>query len=133
MYPQLTIRHSIRVHQSKNHPPIMYTPSKISSFKDKENGGQEVEHASQDNQYLNTETAQIWRRVAIIMSLSLIVYGLVLTHFQRKQSPIKDDTEAPLKKAHLTMAEWLGVVWFVIAAAAYVVPYWVAAVQAVRS
>lgn len=110
----------------------MYPSSKFSSFQDEENGGLEVEPASQDNQYLKTQKAQIWRRVAIIMSLSLIVYGLVLIHFQRKQTPNGDDTEAPMKKAHLTMAEWLGVGWFVIAAAAYAVPYWVAAVQAVR-
>lgn len=56
------------------------------------------------------------------MSLSLVVHCLV--------PPTGDNPEAPVKGGSQAAAQWIAIGWFVIAAIAYVVPYWVAAIRA---
>lgn len=103
----------------------MFTLLKFSAY---QNGLEPVEPSSQNNQYLDTQMAQVCRRISLVMSLSVVAYGVVMMHFQRKQTPTGDDAKAPMKRAHWSKSQWLLYGWLAIAGAALVVPYWIAAV-----
>lgn len=107
----------------------MFTPSRFSAH---QNDLEPVEPSSQNNQYLGTQMAQVCRRISLVISLSVVAYGVVMMHFQRKQTPTGGDPKAPMKRARWSKSQWLVSGLLAIAGAALVVAPWIDAVGSSR-
>ena len=78
--------------------------------------------------YLTTRTFRIVRLFAIIFALLLVAYSLFLSTLKTGAIPDHTSTAALVRRARWSFATGLGLGGFVIAAAAYATPYWVAAI-----
>lgn len=78
--------------------------------------------------YLTTRTFRIFRLFAIIFALLLIAYSLFLSTLKTGSIPDRANTVTLMRRARWSFGTGLGLGGFVIAAAAYATPYWVAAI-----